>query len=54
MKWLSIIACAFIVPITIAGQFPPPPGMDAWKAIELWLWLSMIGGLAGYGLWKMP
>lgn len=48
-----VLFFAVLVPVTVAGVFPPPPGMDSLKALCLWFWLSCIGGIAGYGLYKI-
>lgn len=51
---LLIVAVAAYVPIMVAGTFPPPRDMSPFSALANLAWLSIVGGFAGYGLWKMP
>jgi hypothetical protein len=45
----SIAVFAVVVPILVAGKFPPPFGMSPTDALGFLAFLSLIGGLAGYG-----
>jgi hypothetical protein len=52
-KWAIILVLAIFVPVIVAGKFPPPESMSPFESLAFLAWLSMIGGLAGYGLWKL-
>ena len=50
---LHIIAGAVILPVDVAAHFSPPQGMGPIDSLLYLLWLSFVGALAGYGLWKI-
>lgn len=52
-KWIHIILVALIVPVSVAVRFPPPPYLSRIEAVWILVWLTLIGGMAGYGLWHL-
>lgn len=50
---LYIAGGAVFLPPAVLGQLPPPPGMDPLHAMAFVLWLAFVGGLAGYGMYKV-
>lgn len=54
VMWLHILVFAVTVPLCVMAVFPPPESMSPESGLFFIVWLALVSGLAGYGLWKLP